>query len=43
VLPAVDFDNQALFKGDEINDVIAYGLLSSKLDALKVFALQMKP
>jgi hypothetical protein len=33
VLAAVYFDNQALFKGDEINNVIPDGFLPSKLDA----------
>ena len=42
-LAAVYFDNQAFFKGDEINNVIPDGCLSSKLDAFKVFAFQMKP
>jgi hypothetical protein len=43
VLAAVHFDNQAFFKGDEINNVIPEWLLSSKLDAFNVFAFQMKP
>jgi hypothetical protein len=43
VLSAVHFDNQAFFKGYEINNVISDGLLPSKLDAFKVFAFQMKP
>ena len=43
MLAAVYFDNQAFFKGDEINDVIPDGCLSSKLEAFQVFASQMKP
>jgi hypothetical protein len=43
LLAAVNFDNQAFFKGDEIYDVIPDGLLSSKLDAFYVLAFQMKP
>ena len=43
MLPAIYFNNQAFIKGDEINNVIPDGRLSSKLDALKVFAFQMKP
>jgi hypothetical protein len=34
VLAAVYFDNQAFFKGDEINDVIPDWFLSSKFDAV---------
>ena len=33
MLAAVYFDNQAFFKGDEINDVIPEWFLSSKFDA----------
>jgi hypothetical protein len=43
MLAAVYFDNQASFKGDEINNVISDGRLSSKFDAFKVFAFQIKP
>jgi hypothetical protein len=43
VLPAVYFYNQASFKGDEINNKIADGLLSPKLHTLYLLAFQMKP
>jgi hypothetical protein len=43
VLAAINFDNQASLKGDEINNVSPDGCLSSKLDAFQVFAFQMKP
>jgi hypothetical protein len=43
VLAAVYFDSQAFFEGDEINNIIPDRFLSSKLDAFKVFAFQMKP
>jgi hypothetical protein len=43
MLAPVYFDNQAFFKGDEINNVIPDWFLPSKLDAFKVFAFQMKP
>jgi hypothetical protein len=43
VLAAVNFNNQALFKGDEINNIVPDGFWSPKLDAFKVLAFQMKP
>ena len=43
MLAAVYFDNQAFFKGDEINNVIPDWFLSSKFDAVYVFAFQIKP
>jgi hypothetical protein len=43
VLATVYFYNQALFKGYEINDVIADGLLSPEFYTLYVLTFQMKP
>jgi hypothetical protein len=43
VLPAVDFDHQAPVKGHEINEIIADGFLSPKLNTCQLVISQMEP
>jgi len=43
VLPAIHFDNDLLLKGNKVNDVRTYLLLSTKLQVLQLFVSEFLP